>query len=182
MTTQGRHAADDGSFARSAGGAVVRGAALVAVAVLIGALLLARGLDEGELVSADDGGSEDGGEQTDGTTPGGTAVSTTTTQPPPRAPADVRILVANGSGVPGAAGRRTDELATAGYTTLEPANAAPAPATAIYYAEGFQAEATAVGTALGAAAGAVQPLPEPPPVDPLDANVVVVLGPDTESG
>lgn len=180
MTTTGRHAAEDGSFARSAGGAVVRGAALVAVAVLIGVLLLARGLDGDDLVPASDG---DGDEQTVGTSPGGTSSTTATTATAgPRTPGEVRVLVANGSGVAGAAGRRTDELAAAGYATLEPANAAPVPTTQVLFAEGYEADAAAVATAVGAAPGAVQPLPDPPPVDPADANVVVVLGPDTESG
>lgn len=181
MTTHGRHAADDGSFARSAGGAVARGAALVAVAVLIGVLLLARGLDSGELVTTGDDGGEES--QPPGSTPGGTGSTTTSTAAPAvRQPSEVRVLVANGSGVAGAAGRRTETLATAGYATLEPANAAPVPATQVLHVEGYEAEAAAVATALGASPGAVQPLPDPPPVDPLDANVVVVLGQDTESG
>lgn len=182
MTTQGRHAAEDGSFVRSAGGAVARGAALVAVAVLLGVLLLARGLDSGELVAT--GGDEQSDEdQTPGTSPGGsTSTSTSTSQVGIRPPSEVRVLVANGAGVPGAAGTRSDALAAAGYTTLEPANAAPVPATQVLYVEGYQGEAGQIATVLGAAPTAVQPLPDPPPVDPLDAHVVIVLGPDTESG
>jgi len=38
-----RHAATDGSFGRSAGGAAARGAGLLAVAVIIGILLLRSG-------------------------------------------------------------------------------------------------------------------------------------------
>jgi LytR cell envelope-related transcriptional attenuator len=180
VTTAGRHSAEDGSFVRSASGAIARGAALVAVAVLIGVLLLARGLDSGELVTAS---GDDGGEETEGTSPGGTASSTTATTAPTtaRPASEVRVLVANGSGIPGVAGQRTETLATAGYATLEPANAAPTPNTQVLFVEGFQAEAAAVATALGFPATVAQPLPDPPPVDPLDANVVVVLGQDTES-
>ena len=36
----GRHAADDGSFGRSAGGAMLRGALLLAIAVILGVVLL----------------------------------------------------------------------------------------------------------------------------------------------
>jgi hypothetical protein len=181
VTSAGRHSSEDGSFVRSAGGAIARGGLLVAVAVLIGVLLLARGLDSGDLVSA--GGGDDGGETTDGTTAGDPATSTTSTTAAAavRPPTEVRVLVANGSGVPGVAGQRTDTLATAGYQTLEPANAAPTPTTQVLFAEGFQAEAAAVATALGFPPTAVQPLPDPPPVDPLDASVVVVLGQDTEA-
>ena len=35
-----RHAADDGSFGRSAGGAMLRGALLLAIAVILGVVLL----------------------------------------------------------------------------------------------------------------------------------------------
>ena len=38
----GRHAADDGSFGRSAGGAMLRGALLLAIAVVLGVVLLNR--------------------------------------------------------------------------------------------------------------------------------------------
>lgn len=183
MTTQGRHAAEDGSFARSAGGAVARGAALVAVAVLLGVLLLARGLDSGELFTSDGGGEQADGDQTPGTSPGGsTSTSSSTSQVGLRPPGEVRVLVANGAGIPGAASTRSDALAAAGYVTLEPANAAPVPATQVLYVEGYQGEAGQIATVLGAAPTAVQPLPDPPPVDPLDANVVIVLGPDTETG
>lgn len=181
VTSAGRQSSEDGSFVRSAGGAIARGALLVAVAVLIGVLLLARGLDSGDLVAS--GRDDDGGEQTEGTSPGGTASSTTSTSAAAvRPPSEVRVLVANGSGVPGVAGQRSDALGAAGYVTLEPANAAPTPTTQVLFVEGFQSEASAVATALGFAPTAVQPLPDPPPVDPLDANVVVVLGQDTEAG
>lgn len=43
MTAQGRYAAPDSSFGRSAGNAAARGGALIAVAVLIGFLLLWQG-------------------------------------------------------------------------------------------------------------------------------------------
>ncbi len=43
MTAPGRYASNDGSFARSTGNAAARGGALIAVAVLIGILLLWKG-------------------------------------------------------------------------------------------------------------------------------------------
>ena len=46
--SDGFHAADDGSLARSTGGAAVRGAALIAVAIVIGLLLLTFALNDGD--------------------------------------------------------------------------------------------------------------------------------------
>ena len=65
--TDGFHAADDGSLARSTGGAAARGALLIALAIVIGLLLLTFALndDETELVveeteQVDEEGAEDG--------------------------------------------------------------------------------------------------------------------------
>ncbi len=46
MSSQGYHAADDGSLARSTGGAAARGAMLIALALIIGLLLMAFALDD----------------------------------------------------------------------------------------------------------------------------------------
>ncbi len=46
MSNPGMHAADDGSFARSTGGAAARGAMLIALALIIGLLLMAFALDD----------------------------------------------------------------------------------------------------------------------------------------
>lgn len=46
MSIQGQHAADDGSLARSTGGAAARGAMLIALALIIGLLLMAFALDD----------------------------------------------------------------------------------------------------------------------------------------
>ncbi len=48
----GRHAADDGSFARSAGGAATRGVVLILIAVVLGFILLRSGSGSTESVSA----------------------------------------------------------------------------------------------------------------------------------
>lgn len=55
MTSAGNHAADDGSLARSTGGAAARGALLIAVALIIGLVLMAFALDDPqtELTSSD---------------------------------------------------------------------------------------------------------------------------------
>ena len=55
MTGAGYHAADDGSLARSTGGAAARGAVLIALALAIGLLLIVFALDDPqtEIVAAD---------------------------------------------------------------------------------------------------------------------------------
>ncbi len=158
-------------------GSVARGAILVAVAVVIGFLLLR---DEDAVVAtgpigaetdADDSG-DDGGDDPDETT--------TTTTEAPLPPAQVKVLVANGSSVTGAAGAQTDQLEALGYVTGTPTNAdGTVPATIVYYQAGFEAEAAALATAIGAPATAVAAMPPVPPVDDLQlANLLVVVGPD----
>ncbi len=71
--TEGFHAADDGSLARSTGGAAARGAMLIALAIVIGLVLLMFALndpgtevasvdDETEEVADDESTDEDGGD------------------------------------------------------------------------------------------------------------------------
>ena len=81
MTAQGRYAAPDSSFGRSAGNAAARGGALVAVAVVIGFLLLWQGGVGGSgdaVIVADGSGSDDviGGDTADEDTTGDTDAAT----------------------------------------------------------------------------------------------------------
>jgi hypothetical protein len=151
-------------------GSPVRGTVLVIIAVVLGLVLIRNGIDTE--VSAD--GGDDGG--------GGSATSaeTTTTTAPLRAPAEVKVLVANGSGVNGAASKVTTTLQGLAYVTGNPTDAlARVTATAVYFAAGYEGEAQAVATAIGGTAAIAQPLPTPPPVADLQAaHVLVVLGPD----
>lgn len=164
-------------------GSVARGAILVAVAVVIGVLLL-RDDDSATTqvaVGSDTAGQvddADGGSDADDTT-----VSSTTTTEAARPPAEVKVLVANGSGVNGAAGGATDALEALGYVTGTPANAERVPATVVYFTTGFEAEAEALAAAIGAPDGSVTPMPAVAPVDDLQlANVLVHLGPDLAAG
>jgi hypothetical protein len=151
------------------------GAVLVAVAVLVGAFLLARGYDE-------EGGVVDTGESASATTtttaPAEGGEATTTTTAAARPPAQVPVLVVNGAGVAGAAGTMANQLKAAGYTTVETGNTSPVTATTVYYAEGAQAEAQAVATLVGTDPAAVQPV-SGAPVQAGSALVVVVIGPTT---
>ncbi len=98
-----------------------RGAILVAVAVVVGLVLLRHGLDTSETIipSTTDGASTDSTDSsTDGTSvddgTDGTDGSTTARQP-----SEVPTIVLNGSGIQGAAGRYSTALATLGYNLTD---------------------------------------------------------------
>lgn len=179
--SRGQHAADDNSFNRSAGGALLRGVALVAVAVILGVILL-QATDSPEPL--DRAGEED---------PVGAGDETTTTvadpeQPPATPstlpeldPSTITVLVANGAGVSGLAGDVTETVAAAEFQTASATDVSPGEGveeSVVYFAPGFEQAATAVAAVLDPVPE-VAPLPDPPPVDDLaGANVVVVAGPD----
>ncbi len=113
----------------------------------------------------------------------GTSVPTATTGPV-HPPADVKVLVANGSGISGLAGRVSTRLHTAGYDTLAGVNATQRVATSVvYYTAGYQREAGVLAQSLSLPPTSVQPVPTPPPVASLgSANILVVAGPDLSQG
>jgi hypothetical protein len=109
------------------------------------------------------------------------ASTTTTTVASAHAPAQVTVLVANGSGTVGAAAKLTKLIGDAGYKTLTAidANNRSTPATIVYYGEGYHPDAVALAGLIGAPVPGVQPMPLPVPVASLQsANVLVVLGAD----
>lgn len=179
----GRHAADDGSFSRSAGGAMVRGALLLAIAVVLGVVLL-NTFDDGkdpfaqDLVSA--------GQTTTSTTEADAPVPTTTTVATPtvRPPAEVKILALNGTAIRGLGARLRDELTLSGFNLLAPDDSTdankPIPTTLVYSTPGYESEAADVATRLNLPANAVQT--GAPPANPqaiaLGPNVIVVAGAD----
>jgi LytR cell envelope-related transcriptional attenuator len=157
----------------------VRGVVLVAVAVVLGFFVL-RAVDdtgggpsvsEPEATAADPGAGEDAGPDA--------------TEPPPpttRPPGEVTVLVANASGVTGAAGAQTEMIAGAGYATVGATDAPqPSDTTQVLAAAGYEADAAALATAIGAPAEAVQQMPEPPPVELGGAQVLIILGTDLAS-
>jgi hypothetical protein len=153
----------------------MRGALLIAVAVLLGAGLLANGF-------RDDNGPAAGG-TTQTTRPTGSTGTTASTIPQPHDPAQVKVLPLNGSGKTGVAGQAAEQLKAANYTLLEAGNAGGGTLSAsiVYFMPGYDADAAAIAAKLGLPAGAVQPLPTPPPAavgDPQGANVVVLIGTD----
>lgn len=161
-----------------------RGVILVVVAVVLGVILLVRGGGVGFDTDADD--LEIGG---DGGGDGGAEVTTTTptTEAPPETsvpPAELQLVALNGAGVDGYAGRAQQFFNVAGYTSTAAITAADlVESTTVYFAPGFEVDATAVAFLLGLQPEAVQPLPEEqlardPAEFPAATNVAVVLGPD----
>jgi hypothetical protein len=165
-----------------------RGAALVVVAVIVGLFLLRNGLDTSEVVTAsgEESSADDGGGDTNGADDGSDvtddgSATTEDTTPEARPPAQVPVIVLNGSGVGGAAGTYSEVLGSLGYqlTDADGANAnANVPTSQVLYAEGFEQEAIAVTAAIGAPSLVPAPLTEPSPGEIVGASVVVVLGPD----
>lgn len=154
----------------------MRGALLIAVAVLLGAGLLANGFRDEKVTNT--GGSTPTTQRGSGTTE-----TTASTVPVAHDPAQVKVLPLNGSGKQGVAGQASELLKAANYTLLEAGNAAGSTLTAsiVYFAPGYDADAAAIAAKLGLPAGAAQPLPSPAPAavgDPGDANVIVVIGTD----
>lgn len=157
-------------------GSPAKGVILVVVAVLVGfALLRDQDASTAEVAV---GAPENPSVVEDSDT--GSASSTSSTSAAPRPPSDVKVLIANGSDVNGAAGAQTDALEALGYVTGNPTNTSTkVPETVVYYTVGYQAEAEALAAAIGATATNVMALPTPAPVGDMQlSNVLVVVGPD----
>jgi hypothetical protein len=93
------------------------------------------------------------------------------------------VLVANGSGHGGAAGRTTGIVSALGVATAPPANATNLVAqTTIYYLPGFATQASALSAGLAGRLGMTPPvasMPASPPVTSLaGAQILVLLGSD----
>lgn len=179
MARSGRHAANDGSFGRSAGGAALRGGALLAIAVILGIVLLNAADDNDAFTPVTAGNNGDGGGTAVATTVAPRRTSTTSTTVALRPAAQVKVLAANGTTVKGLAGQVRDRLKAAGYNALAPTDATKKPVakSAVYFTPGYEGEARQIAQQLGIAT--VAPMPTPLPVLSLQtANVVVVVGTD----
>ncbi len=203
MTATGR--VGGGGLGPSNAAAAPRALLIIAVAVILGLVLLWKGLDTTPGVAVSPEATDDGSAESVSMVEEGTAdlpiadepmatttsaltttTSTTAVPAPTRPPNQVRVLVANGSGVPRGAATVTGVLSPAGYTTLPPANATPTDASGIYYRSGYSGDARAVMDIV-APGNPDLLLPLPPggldvPDGTLDrvadANVVVILGAD----
>ncbi|HEX3947552.1 MAG TPA: LytR C-terminal domain-containing protein [Acidimicrobiales bacterium] len=153
-----------------------KAAVLIVVAVVLGIVLLHAATS-----SPSNGSVGPATTTTSTTTPGQRSTTTTTTTTPPSQ--DVKVMVANGSSTTGAAGFFTTKLGSAGWGTLTATDTStPVSASAVYYAAGQQAPATAIAGTLGLKPSVVQPLTTSVPVTgTTGADVVVVIGPDLSS-
>ena len=185
-------------FGRSASDAAMRGALLVAVAVIIGALLIWRGHDDNSASGLDTGTGSSTSRPASGATTSRSGVTTngpvttpgvTTPIGSTRQASQVKVLAANGSGIDGYASQVHQKLVTGGYASLGAENANPGQANSfIYYREGYQDDARSMAVFLGADGNIVQAIPNSLE-DRLSqavqnraqtANVVIILGSDKE--
>ena len=170
------------------GNAGARGALLLAVAVILGIVLLQQ-FDTPDIPSGQVSATsipDDTDETTTTRRVGLTTVApVTTTAARARPKAEVKVLVANGAGVRGLGGSTTNSLKERGYTNV----AAPTDATtgvektAIQFVEGYEAEARELAGVLSLPATVVTRLASPPvaAADIADAKLIVILGTDVSS-
>ncbi|MEM7321766.1 MAG: LytR C-terminal domain-containing protein [Actinomycetota bacterium] len=185
---------------RLGGTDVFRGSLVILTALVIGGFVITRGLDESsaedttaEAVADADAADDAAPAEATTTTAVVTTVPETTAPtvaettavapegPAVRAPSEVKVLVLNGAQTQGIAGRGTEVLQAASYQTGAPKNATTQRPSAIYYIEGYQAEALAVGETFGPGLETlVQPLdPADIPIDDTQAaHIIVVIGAD----
>jgi hypothetical protein len=181
--SRGQHATDDGSFPRSAGGAMARGIALIVVAVVLGVVLL-----QSTDTPAETAVSSGKGDKVTTTTVADEEDGTTTTTAPVAVehdPSKVAILVANGTGgqVKGAAGRIATTLKTSNYVLKESTNTtAPAESSVVYFTPGFEPDAKKIASLL-TPPPKVAAIPAQAPVKDLaGANVLVIVAADLAAG
>ena len=150
-------------IAPSNASAAPRAFLLIFVAVVLGLVILWKGLDDNpqNAVSNASGSSDQTAQMTEeqpadlppldvpeiSTTTVAVVETTTTTILPPlptKPPSDVKVLVLNGSGVGGAAGAVTNLLKPHGYTTLSPANGNKDEKSWVYYKPEFSSDAKGI--------------------------------------
>jgi hypothetical protein len=104
------------------------------------------------------------------------STTTTTTIPPNKVP----VVVANASGVTGAAATISTQLEAGGWDLLPPVNAtADVPTSHVYYVAGFLESAAVIASSLHLPPTAVAPYTTAVPISSIGtADVVVVAGPD----
>lgn len=206
MTAPGRYAASDNSFAKSTATAAARGGILIAIAIVIGVLLLWQGYDSDDPITTapddsdatgDDAEDEEEMPTTTTAAEDTDEADTVTTAPPTTAapvvvdpPNSVKVAILNGRGETGLAGSRKDHLTTAGYVAEGfNADTFDKEFSRVYYTPGYEDEAELVAVALNGSPSVI----ERAPTDPLtlvadanpsaaDFNIYVVLGADAVLG
>ena len=171
-----------------AGNPGARGALLLAVAVILGIVLLQQfdtpNVSSGQVSATSI--PDDTDETTTTRRVGLTTVpQVATTVARARPKAEVKVLVANGAGVPRLGATTTNALRERGYTnTAAPTDATTAvEKTAIQFVEGYEAEARELAGVLSLPATVVTRLASPPvaAADIGDAKLLVILGTDVST-
>ena len=155
-------------------GTSARGVILLLVALVLGVFILAK-------TDADESAPAVETESPDTTEADERAVTTSSTRAP-RQPAEIKVLAANGSGVPGLGAKTGDRLTAAGYNSLAPTNTTANISTSVVlFTPGFDLEAFYVALVLGLPPTAVQTIEgNTAVVDTKGADIVVLVGPDLD--
>ena len=195
-----------GGLGPSNAAAAPRAFLLIAIAVVIGLVLLWKGLDStpGTVAPADVPAVAESSPEVPATPEApvaGGAAAVAQPAPPPEAPApptpedlfpeptyapnEVKVLVANGSGVSGAAGKVTDMLSPLGWAMESPANADKTSTSGIYYKTGYAHNARLIQDHFGEDPSILSQFPPggvAVPDGALDrvdnADIVIILGSD----
>jgi LytR cell envelope-related transcriptional attenuator len=168
-----------GSFERPQRSVAARGVLLVAVALVIGVLLLPSATRAPLAVGATQ--TAKTAQTTPVHSPSKKSKTSTSTTAPAPAPSSIHVLVANATQVDGVAGAVTTFLGGKGFATLTAVNATTALSSSqiFYTAAGSVPDADEVASALSLAASTIQGAGATPPVQSAaGASVVVIAGSD----
>jgi hypothetical protein len=167
-----RRAAADSSFTRSFLGAFARGTGLIAVALVIGIVLL-------QWSDASTDAAAGGAPPPVGTPVAPPETTTTPTAPAgPRAPGSLAVLVLNATGKNQQAKPMSDRLAVVGYRTLTPGNATRRADSVVLCKAGLDQEAGALvaATGLPATTGVLDEAAASGMEGASEADCVVIIG------
>ncbi len=177
MTGGSPPSGEESVLARTAGFAAAKGAGVIAVAVLVGVLLL-QVVDHGSTGPVGTTGDDKPSATTTTEKPSADKTTTTTADVvQEKTPDQVRVLVLNGGAIAGAAGTMSTSLTEKGYTNQEPANDDSTTRTGnvVHCREGLEREAAALAVAVGEGT-TVEDFPDPAPPHSDGVDCVVVVG------
>ena len=164
------------------GPTAARGVVVIAAAVVLGAVLLARG-GHGSLI--DRAASHPKSSTTVAANIPSTTEAPVTTVSPADPPAQVKVSIFNGTGgaLPNAAGDNMRKLTSKGYTQVTINDTTATSTSVIYFATGAQGDANAVAKILGLPATTPVPSSQAAslPGGSTGAQVIVVIGADAAS-